>query len=210
MDTVLRLFAQRGRAGRCCRGRHLLQYHILDIRLFAHEHYGINRRTAEQHDHLRLHFCVGFQRLQIGVPLSAGPLIAVAIRLGSVTPPPQTRLYSHIRHLVGSRGADEFRHSRLSARLGSIAPALALQAAINAINVCMVLFLVLRLHRGVAGIATATALAEWVGCLFGLGVGARCGAASRQASAEFGRIAARAHSSPFIRTGTPVIFCCAR
>ena len=52
----------------------------------------------------------------------------------------------------------------------------------------MALFLVLRLHWGVAGIATATASAEWAGLPLGIGPGTRCGTASRQASTESGEL----------------------
>lgn len=45
--------------------------------------------------------------------------------------------------------------------------ALLLQAAINLVNVVVALLLVLRWHWGVAGIATATMSAEWMGCLLG-------------------------------------------
>jgi MATE family multidrug resistance protein len=46
--------------------------------------------------------------------------------------------------------------------------ALALQAVVNAVNVAVALFLVVRLHRGVAGIAAATVSADCAGCLIGL------------------------------------------
>jgi multidrug resistance protein, MATE family len=48
--------------------------------------------------------------------------------------------------------------------------ALLLQAVINLVNVAIALMLVLWRHWGVAGIATATMTAEWVGCLLGLGI----------------------------------------
>src|ERR1700748_388866 len=48
--------------------------------------------------------------------------------------------------------------------------ALLLQAAINVANVAVALTLVLRWHWGVAGIATATMIAEWTGCLLGLAI----------------------------------------
>jgi MATE family multidrug resistance protein len=56
---------------------------------------------------------------------------------------------------------------------------LLLQAAINLVNVVVALMLVLRWHWGVAGIATATMAAEWIGCFLGftlmLTSGARVG-----------------------------------
>ena len=48
--------------------------------------------------------------------------------------------------------------------------ALLLQAAINVVNVVLALTLVLRWHWGVAGIATATMAAEWIGCMVGLAI----------------------------------------
>jgi MATE family multidrug resistance protein len=48
--------------------------------------------------------------------------------------------------------------------------ALLLQAAINVVNVVLALSLVLWRHWAVAGIATATMTAEWMGCLLGLGL----------------------------------------
>jgi multidrug resistance protein, MATE family len=48
--------------------------------------------------------------------------------------------------------------------------ALLLQAAINAVNIALALSLVLWRHWAVAGIATATMSAEWMGCLLGLGL----------------------------------------
>ena len=48
--------------------------------------------------------------------------------------------------------------------------ALLLQAAINVANVAVALTLVIRWHWGVAGIATATMVAEWTGCIVGLAI----------------------------------------
>ena len=48
--------------------------------------------------------------------------------------------------------------------------ALLLQATINIVNVVVALTLVLWRHWGVAGIATATMTAEWIGCFLGLGL----------------------------------------
>ena len=48
--------------------------------------------------------------------------------------------------------------------------ALLLQAVINLVNMAIALSLVVGLHWGVAGIATATMTAEWIGCLLGLGL----------------------------------------
>jgi MATE family multidrug resistance protein len=128
---------------------------------------------AGQHDQLRLHF---LRALLSAVAIGAlilvvqGPLIAVAIRqLGaSDAVAANARLYSHIR--IWSAPAALTNFVLLGYLLGRqrARAALALQAAINVVNVCVALFLVLRLHWGVAGIATATASAEWAGCLLGL------------------------------------------
>ena len=112
-----------------------------------------------------------FQRSQRVLILAAqGPLIAVTIRLlgASDAVAANARLYSHIR--IWSAPAALTNFVILGYLLGRqrARTALALQAAINVVNVCMALFLVLRLHWGVAGIAIATASAEWVGCLLGL------------------------------------------
>jgi MATE family multidrug resistance protein len=48
--------------------------------------------------------------------------------------------------------------------------ALAIQAAINVVNVAVALWLVLQLHWGVAGIATATMAADYAGLLMGLAI----------------------------------------
>src|SRR5580704_44080 len=54
--------------------------------------------------------------------------------------------------------------------------ALLLQATINIVNVVVALTLVLWRHWGVAGIATATMSAEWIGCMLGLGLRLASGA----------------------------------
>src|SRR6201996_5448184 len=48
--------------------------------------------------------------------------------------------------------------------------ALLLQVVINLVNVAIALTLVVGRHWGVAGIATATMTAEWVGCVLGFGI----------------------------------------
>ena len=53
--------------------------------------------------------------------------------------------------------------------------ALLLQVAVNLVNVVVALYLVLMLHWGIAGIATATLSAEWSGCALGLVVLAAAG-----------------------------------
>ena len=128
---------------------------------------------ADQHDQLRLHF---LRALVSAVTIGAlilvvqGPLIAAAIKLlgASDAVAANALLYTRIR--IWSAPAALTNFVILGYLLGrqQARTALALQAAINAINVCMALFLVLRLHWAVAGIATATATAEWIGCLLGL------------------------------------------
>jgi MATE family multidrug resistance protein len=127
---------------------------------------------AEQHDQLRLHFLRALlSAVAIGVLILVvqGPLIAGAIRLlgASDAVAANARLYSHIR--IWSAPAALTNFVILGYLLGRqrARVALALQAAINVVNVRVALFLVLRLQWGVAGIATATASAEWVGCLLG-------------------------------------------
>jgi MATE family multidrug resistance protein len=128
---------------------------------------------AEQHDQLRLHFLRALlSAVVIGVVILAvqEPLIAFAIRLlgASDAVAGNARLYSHIR--IWSAPAALTNFVILGYLLGRqrARVALALQAAINVVNVCVALLLVLRLHWGVAGIAAATAAAEWMGCLLGL------------------------------------------
>lgn len=128
---------------------------------------------AGEEDELRLHFlralifalCIG----AIVVALQ-GPLIDVAVRLlgASAEVAANAKIYCHLRIL--SAPAALANYAVLGYLLGRqrARTALALQAAINGINVCVALLLVLRMHWGVAGIATATAIAEWIGCVLGV------------------------------------------
>jgi multidrug resistance protein, MATE family len=130
---------------------------------------------AGQEDELRLHFlralllaaCIG-----ILVLILQAPLIAVAMRLLGASPEAAANasLYCHIR--IWSAPAALANFAILGYLLGRqrARMALVLQAVINAANVCIALVLVLRMHWGVAGIATGTAIAEWAGCLLGLAV----------------------------------------
>jgi multidrug resistance protein, MATE family len=99
-----------------------------------------------------------------------GPLIAGAIALlgASAEVRANALLYCHIR--IWSAPAALASYAILGDLLGRqrARTALALQAAINVVNVAVALVLVLRLHWGVAGIATATLVADWTGCLLGL------------------------------------------
>ena len=177
VDTVLEWpFAGRGCPGRCGRGRHLLQYHLLDLRLFAHGHHGTGgagaRRTAARPVAAAFLARAAFQRSQLAalILVVQGPLIAVAIRLlgASDAVAENARLYSHIRIWSAPAALTNFVLPGYLLGRQRARAALAWQAALNVVNVCMALFLVLRLHWGVAGIATATASAEWAGCLLGL------------------------------------------
>ena len=108
---------------------------------------------AEQHDQLRLHFLRALlSAVVIGVVILAvqEPLIAFAIRLlgASDAVAGNARLYSHIR--IWSAPAALTNFVILGYLLGRqrARVALALQAAINVVNVCVALVLVLGLLWG--------------------------------------------------------------
>lgn len=128
---------------------------------------------ARNHEQLRLHFLRAlFSALVIGLILLAiqGPLIALAIRLLGASPEAaaNARIYCRIR--IWSAPATLANYVILGYLLGRqrARTALLLQAAINVVNVAVAMTLVLHLHRGVDGIATATLAAEWTGCAVGL------------------------------------------
>jgi MATE family multidrug resistance protein len=128
---------------------------------------------ARELDQLRLHFLRALaSATAIGVVILAvqGPVIAVAIRMlgASDAVAANARLYCHIR--IWSAPAALANYVILGYLLGRqrARTALALQAVVNVVNVAVALSLVMRLHWGVAGIATATLAADWVGCLLGL------------------------------------------
>jgi MATE family multidrug resistance protein len=130
--------------------------------------YGARNPTA-----LRLHFLRGLlTAFAIGaiVLTLRGPLIALAIDLLGASPEVRQNalLYCHIR--IWSAPAALANYVILGSLLGRqrARTALALQAAINGVNVVVALWLVMHLHWGVAGIATATLTAEWTGLLLGL------------------------------------------
>jgi MATE family multidrug resistance protein len=130
---------------------------------------------AGEEERLRLHFlrslllagCIG-----VLVLILQAPLIALAMRLLGASPEvaANASLYCHLR--IWSAPAALANFAILGYLLGRqrARMALILQAAINVVNVSVALLLVLRLHWGVAGIATGTAVAEWAGCLLGLAV----------------------------------------
>ncbi len=112
------------------------------------------------------------------VLLLRGPLIAMAISLLGASPEVRVNalLYCHIR--IWSAPAALANYVILGSLLGRqrARTALALQATINLTNLAVALWLVIHLHWGVAGIATATLSADWAGCLLGLALTRHAGA----------------------------------
>lgn len=128
---------------------------------------------ARRHDELRVHFLRALaSAAAIGalILILQAPIIAIAVRVlgASNTVAQNARLYCHIR--IWSAPAALANYVILGYLLGRqrARTALALQAMVNVVNVAVALFLVLRLHWGVAGVATATMTADWAGCLLGL------------------------------------------
>jgi MATE family multidrug resistance protein len=109
------------------------------------------------------------------------PLIATALTLlgASAAARQNALVYCSIR--IWSAPAALANYAILGYLLGRqrARTALLLQAVINVANMAIALTLVLWRHWAVAGIATATMSAEWIGCLLGLGLmlaqGARLG-----------------------------------
>jgi len=101
-----------------------------------------------------------------------GPLISLALGLlgAGVEVQRNAHVYCGIR--IWSAPASLANYAILGYLLGRqrARTALVLQAVINCVNVAVALYLVLQLHWGVAGIATATLSAEWSGCLLGLAI----------------------------------------
>jgi MATE family multidrug resistance protein len=130
---------------------------------------------AEDEDQLMHHFGRAFlTALLIGVVilLVQAPLISIALNLLGASPETRAnaQIYCSIR--IWSAPASLANYTILGYLLGrqKARVALILQATINVVNVLVALGLVLGLHWGVAGIATATLCAEWAGCLIGLGL----------------------------------------
>ncbi|HUB00688.1 MAG TPA: MATE family efflux transporter [Terracidiphilus sp.] len=128
---------------------------------------------AEDPHAIRLHFWRGLaSALAIGVLVWAvrAPLIALALTLlgGAGDVRQNAALYCHVR--IWSAPAALANFVVLGFLLGRqrARTALALQASINVVNVAVALWLVVRLHWGVAGIATATMTADYAGLLTGL------------------------------------------
>jgi MATE family multidrug resistance protein len=130
---------------------------------------------ARDHLALRLHFARALlAAAAIGALLLAvqGPLIAVSIRLLGAGPEVARNAAAYCQIRIWSAPAALANYVILGSLLGRqrARTALAIQAAINVVNVCVALVLVLRLHWGVAGIATATMMADYAGLLMGLAI----------------------------------------
>jgi len=130
---------------------------------------------AQDEDQLMHHFGRAFlTALLIGavILLFQRPLISAALGLLGASPDVRAnaQIYCSIR--IWSAPASLANYTILGYLLGRqrARTALALQAAINVVNVIVALALVLHEHWGVAGIATATLAAEWSGCLLGLAI----------------------------------------
>jgi MATE family multidrug resistance protein len=128
---------------------------------------------AGDQENIRLHFLRGMaSALVIGALVLAvrGPLISAAITLlGASADVRQNALvYCHVR--MWSAPAALANYVILGFLLGRqhARAALGLQAAVNVVNVCVALWLVVRLHWGVKGIATATLSADCAGFLVGM------------------------------------------
>jgi MATE family multidrug resistance protein len=122
---------------------------------------------------LRLHFLRAMlSALAIGalILLVRGPLIEIALHLLGATGPVSENALTYCQIRIWSAPAALANYVILGSLLGRqrARSALALQAVINVVNVVVAIWLVTRWHWGVAGIATATLSAEWVGCGLGL------------------------------------------
>ena len=128
---------------------------------------------ARDEESLRVHF---WRALLISFALGASililqkPLIAIALHLlgGSAAVQSNADLYCGIR--IWSAPAALAGYVLLGTLLGrqKARAALILQAAINLVNLALALWMVLVLGHGVAGIATATMVADWLGLFLGL------------------------------------------
>lgn len=98
------------------------------------------------------------------------PLIAIALHLLGAGGAVRENALTYCQIRIWSAPAALANYVLLGSLLGRqrARTALVLQSAINAVNVVLALWLVMRLHLGVAGIATATLSAEWVGFALGL------------------------------------------
>jgi len=128
---------------------------------------------ARDGEELRLHIARALlSAFAIGAVVLAlqEPVISLAITMLGAGPEvaQNAGIYCHIR--IWSAPAALANYVILGSLLGRqrARTALAVQAAINAVNVAIALWLVIRLHWGVAGIATATLTADWTGLLIGI------------------------------------------
>jgi MATE family multidrug resistance protein len=140
---------------------------------------------ARDHQELRLHFARALlSAAAIGalVLLLRGPLIAVSIALLGAGPDvaQNASVYCHVR--IWSAPAALVNYVILGMLLGRqrARTALAIQAAINVANVAVALWLVIHLRWGVAGIAAATATADYAGLLMGLAITVQSKVLSRE------------------------------
>jgi MATE family multidrug resistance protein len=122
---------------------------------------------------LRLHFGRGIiSAAAIGalIVLVRGPLIAASLSLLGASPAVRQNALVYCDIRIWSAPAALANYVVLGFLLGRqhARMALALQAAVNVVNVAVALALVVWLHWGVAGIATATFSADWAGLIFGL------------------------------------------
>jgi MATE family multidrug resistance protein len=133
---------------------------------------------ARDEDGLTVHVARGLvSALALGlvIVLLRVSLVALGLHLlgGSAHAKAQAEIYCRIR--IWSAPAALANYVVLGTLLGRqrACSALLLQASIQAMNIAVALFLVLVIHWGVAGIATATLAAEWCGCLLGVAILAR-------------------------------------
>jgi MATE family multidrug resistance protein len=122
---------------------------------------------------LRLHFLRGLlsaAAIGAAILLVRGPLISIAVNLLGASGAVRENALVYCRIRIWSAPAALASYVILGSLLGRqrARTALVLQAVINIVNVAVALSLVVGLHWGVAGIATATLCADWVGCGLGL------------------------------------------
>ena len=98
------------------------------------------------------------------------PLIALALHWLGASPAvtDEARIYSNI--LIWSAPAALGNYAVLGTLLGRqrARMALLLQGVLQVVNLSVAMVLVMGLHWGIAGIATATLVSEWAGCLLGI------------------------------------------
>jgi MATE family multidrug resistance protein len=150
---------------------------------------------ARNHRELSLHFARALLTAgAIGAVILVlrGPLISLSIALLGAGPlvAQNAAVYCHIR--IWSAPAALANYVILGSLLGlqRARTALAIQVTINVVNVVVALWLVVRLHWGVAGIATGTMVADYAGLAAGLMIASQAGAltGSLSGNEESGRI----------------------